>query len=149
MNDAGAPLVARTLSRAGIGRGGGRVLVAEDDPAVRMVLGQLLEREGFEVVGLAANGAEAVALTELVEPEVVLSDVGMPVMDGLEATRFIKRRFPHVEVVILSASGDPAHLTRAAEVGVYCFLNKGSTFAHIIETVANARASRIRPSRLG
>ncbi len=149
MTNAHASLTARTISRAGIGRGGGRVLVAEDDPFVRVALRELLEAEGFEVVGLAANGAEAVALTELVEPEVVLSDVAMPVMNGLEATRFIKRRFPDVEVVILSATADPEHVTQAEQIGVYRFLNKGSSFAKIIETVAKARASRVRPSRLG
>ncbi|MDP8956705.1 MAG: response regulator [Actinomycetota bacterium] len=149
MNDAHASLAARTISRAGIGRGGGRILVAEDDPVVRVALGALLEGEGFEVVGLAANGAEAVALTEHVEPEVVLSDVAMPVMNGLEATRSIKRRYPEVEVVILSATGDPAHVAEAHEVGVYRFLNKGTSFAQIIETVAKARASRLAPSRLG
>ena len=144
-----ASLTARTISRSGIGRGGGRVLVAEDDPVVRVTLGQLLEGEGFDVVGLAANGAEAVEMTERAGPDVVLSDVGMPVMDGLEATRSIKRRFPDVEVVILSASGDPEHLTEAEEVGVYRFLNKGSTFEQIIDTVAKARASRAGPSNLG
>jgi DNA-binding NarL/FixJ family response regulator len=142
-------LTARTISRSGMGRGGGRVLVAEDDPVVRVALGQLLADEGFDVVGLAANGAEALALTETVGPEVVLSDVAMPVMNGLEATRSIKRRFPDVEVVILSASANPEHVTEAEQVGVYRFLNKGSSLAQIIETVAKARASRIGPSKLG
>jgi DNA-binding NarL/FixJ family response regulator len=149
MSDAHAPLIARAISRSGIGRGGGRVLVAEDDPVVRVALRELLEGEGFEVVGLAANGAEAVALTEQVEPEVFLSDVSMPVMDGLEATRSIKRRYPHVEVVILSATSNPAHITEAEKVGVYRFLHKGSSVAQIIETVAKARASRVGPSKLG
>ncbi len=149
MSDAHAPLMARAISRSGIGRGGGRVLVAEDDPVVRVALRELLEGEGFEVVGVAANGAEAVALMEQVEPEVILSDVAMPVMNGLEATRSIKRRFPDVEVVILSGTADPEHVTEAEEVGVYRFLNKGSTFEQIIDTVAKARASRAGPSKLG
>ena len=149
MDNFHASMAARTISRSGMGRGGGRVLVAEDDPFVRVALGELLEGEGFEVVGLAANGAEAVALTEHAEPEVVLSDVTMPVMNGLEATRSIKRRFPDVEVVILSATGDPEHVTEAEQMGVYSFLNKGSTFEQIIETVAKARASRVGPSKLG
>ena len=149
MSDARAPLMARALSRSGIGRGGGRILVAEDDPVVRVALRELLEGEGFEVVGLAANGAEAVALMEQVEPEVVLSDVAMPVMNGLEATRSIKRRYPEVEVVILSATADPAHITEAEKVGVYRFLHKGSSLGQIIETVAKARASRVGPSKLG
>ena len=149
MNDVHAPLMARAISRSGIGRGGGRVLVAEDDPVIRVALSDLLEGEGFEVVGLAANGAEAVALTEQVEPEVVLSDVAMPVMNGLEATRSIKRRYPDVAVIILSATGDPAHITEAEQAGVYGFLHKGSSFAQIIETVAQARASRTPPSNLG
>lgn len=149
MDELHATLTARTVARSGIGRGGGRVLVAEDDPLVRVALGELLEGEGFEVVGLASNGAEAVALTEHAEPEVVISDVSMPVMNGLEATRSIKRRFPDVEVVILSASGDPDDVTEAHEAGVYRFLNKGSTFEQIVDTVAKARASRAAPSKLG
>jgi DNA-binding NarL/FixJ family response regulator len=149
MGDVRTTLAARTLSRAGIGRGGGRVLVAEDDPVVRVALGELLEDEGFEVVGLAANGAEAVAMTQQAGPEVFLSDVRMPVMNGLEASRSIKRLFPEIQVIILSASSDPLHIAEAEQLGVYRFLHKGSSFAQIIETVAKARASRASPAKFG
>jgi DNA-binding NarL/FixJ family response regulator len=149
MNGTQSSMLSRAVARSGIGRGGGRVLVAEDDPFVRAALGELLHDEGFDVVGLAANGAEAVSLTLQVYPDVVVSDVGMPVMNGLEATRSIKEQSPEVQVIILSASEDPAHISQADEVGVYRFLNKGGPVNQILETIANARACRAAPSRLG
>jgi DNA-binding NarL/FixJ family response regulator len=149
MNGTQSSMLSRAVARSGIGRGGGRVLVAEDDPVVRAALGELLHDEGFDVVGLAANGAEAVSLTLQVDPDVVISDVGMPVMNGLEATRSIKEQSPDVQVIILSASSDPDHISQAEEAGVYRYLNKGGPVTQIIETIAHARACRATPGKLG
>ena len=149
MNAIQASLLTRSLSRSGVGRDGGRVLIAEDDPFAREALGELLSDEGFEVVGLAANGAEAVAMTQQAEPEVVVSDVQMPVMNGLEATRSIKRLFPEIQVVILSGNSDPVLISEAEEAGAYEYLHKSGSWGRIAETVANARACRALPARLG
>src|SRR2546423_1679762 len=69
-----------------------RIVIADDDPLFgRMVQAQLSERAEFEVVGLAANGLEAIMLTQELEPDLVLLDVSMPVLDGIDAARIIRQ----------------------------------------------------------
>jgi two-component system response regulator DesR len=81
-----------------------RVLVADDNERVRAAVRDLLEAVGgFEVVGVASDGAEAVALADDLRPDVVLMDVAMPVLNGIEATRRITSANPAARVVILTA----------------------------------------------
>ncbi len=103
----------------------GRVLIADDDPLVREALRELLEGYGFEVVGEAGTGAEAVRLVDEGAPEVVLMDVRMPEMDGLEATAAIRRAHPEVQVVMLSAYDEEGFERDAQEIGALCYLIKG------------------------
>ena len=85
-----------------------KVLVVDDLPDARFILKKRLERERvFDVVGEAANGQEAIDLCEQLSPDVVIMDFRMPVMDGLEATREIKDRFPSIEVIGFTAYEDP------------------------------------------
>ena len=104
-----------------------RVVVVDDDAAVRGVLRPALERLGIEVVGEAADGFEAVDVVRGVDPDVVLMDLQMPGMGGLEATREIKEAMPFVQVVFVTVYDDP-HPTRSAqEVGAYAYLLKDSS----------------------
>lgn len=85
-----------------------KVLVVDDLPDARFILKKRLERERvFDVVGEAANGQEAVDLCGELSPDLVIMDFRMPVMDGLEATRVIKERFPSIDVVGFTAYEDP------------------------------------------
>ncbi len=102
-----------------------RVLVVDDDQGFREMLRDFLIDDGFDVVGEAGDGEEAVTLTEQLLPEVVLMDLRMPRMDGIEATRVIKAARPTIQVIILSAYEDPGLKRGAEEVGVYCYLIKG------------------------
>jgi NarL family two-component system response regulator LiaR len=102
-----------------------RVLVVDDDQGFREMLRDFLIDDGFDVVGEASDGEEAVTLTEQLLPEVVLMDLRMPRMDGIEATRVIKAARPTIQVIILSAYEDPGLKRGAEEVGVYCYLIKG------------------------
>ncbi len=82
--------------------------MVDDLPDARFILRKRLERERvFDIVGEAANGEEAVALTEELQPDIVIMDFRMPVMDGLEATRAIRERFPGVQVIGFTAYEDP------------------------------------------
>ncbi len=103
----------------------GRVLIADDDPLVREALRELLEGYDFEVVGEAGTGVEAVRLADERAPEVVLMDVRMPEMDGLEATAAIRRAHPEVQVVMLSAYDEEGFERDAQEIGALCYLIKG------------------------
>ncbi|HYZ11643.1 MAG TPA: response regulator transcription factor [Actinomycetota bacterium] len=102
-----------------------RILLVEDDRGVREALRDLLTESDFDVVGEAGNGHEGVQLALELDPDVVLMDLRMPVMGGLEATRQIKDRRPGIRVVILTAYDDPALKEGAAESGVYAYLVKG------------------------
>lgn len=102
-----------------------RVVAADDDRGFLDEIRGLLEDEGFEVVGTARDGEEAVAVAGRLRPDVVLLDLRMPTLDGLEATRLIKQRVPLTQVVILSAYDDPGLQEGAQEAGVYCYLIKG------------------------
>jgi DNA-binding NarL/FixJ family response regulator len=104
---------------------GPRLVVVDDDAAFRSQLRELLEEEGFHVVAEGADGWEGVRIALEHDPDVVLMDVRMPVLGGIEAAGIIRDRLPRTQVIILSAYEDAA-MTRGAEsVGVYCYLVKG------------------------
>jgi DNA-binding NarL/FixJ family response regulator len=102
-----------------------RVLLAEDHNLVRAGLADLLENVAdFEVVGAAADGAEAVALAAERRPQVVLMDLLMPQVDGIEATRRIVQADPGVQVVVLTSFSDRARIIEALDAGAVGFLLK-------------------------
>lgn len=103
-----------------------RVVVADDDENVREALCEMLERRGLAIVGRAADGAEAVSVVTETAPEVVLMDLRMPGVDGIEASRQIKERFPSTQVIVLSAYDDESLRQLAEVAGVYCYLVKGA-----------------------
>jgi response regulator NasT len=105
--------------------GRGSVLVADDEESLRGSLCDLLEDFGFNVVGQAANGKEAVELTKDLAPDVVLLDMRMPVLDGIGAARMIRDQSPETRIVILSAYEEESLRSEAKEAGVYCYLVKG------------------------
>jgi two-component system, response regulator PdtaR len=100
-----------------------RVLIADDASIVRLDLRQALAELGYEVCGEAANGNEAVRLAETEAPDLIVMDIKMPELDGIEAVRRIlqKRSLP---VVMLTAYGDSETISRAVEAGVFAYLVK-------------------------
>jgi AmiR/NasT family two-component response regulator len=100
-----------------------RVLVAEDETIIRLDLRSLLERQGLRVCGEAGDGEQAVRLAREVDPDVVLLDLRMPVLDGIEAARRIYAERP-LPIVMLTAYADRGHVDRAIEAGVFTYLLK-------------------------
>jgi DNA-binding NarL/FixJ family response regulator len=106
------------------------VLLAEDHMIVREGFRKMLELEDdFEIVGEAQNGRQAVTLAKKFHPDVVLMDIAMPLLNGLEATRQILKTSPAAKVLMLSAHSDDAYVTNATESGAMGFLLK-QTSAH-------------------
>jgi len=114
------------------------VLVVDDEPGTRDLLKAMLESEGINIVGEAADGAEAVAAARAVGADVVLMDERMTRMSGAEATRRIKAESPTVQVIILSLYEDAHSLSKAEAAGAYCYLVKGCPSSLIQEMIVRA-----------
>ncbi|MBS1252255.1 MAG: Transcriptional regulatory protein DegU [Anaerolineales bacterium] len=112
-----------------------RVLIADDRPRTRDSLrALLLTCPGYEVVGQAINGKEAIELVEQYQPDVVLMDVRMPDMDGLEATRLIKSRWPATKVIVLTMHS--GYQAAALDAGASAFLSKGAPPEKLLSTLS-------------
>jgi len=122
-----------------------RIVIADDQARTRQSLkalfasaGQGINGEimpGIEVVGEAGNGQEAVQLVERCQPDVVLLDVRMPIMDGLEATRQIKARWPEIKIVVLTMH--LLHRDAARAAGTDAFLLKGGSAEELVKTIVD------------
>jgi DNA-binding NarL/FixJ family response regulator len=113
-----------------------QVLVVDDDEGVRAVLADVLEDEGFEVVGRARDGVEGVALALSLAPDVILLDVRMPRLDGIGAARQIHEELPGARVVMLSAYDDQGLKSEARDAGASAFLVKGCPLGELVRAVA-------------
>ncbi len=113
-----------------------RVLIVDDDALIRDGLKVLLElEEDFTVVGAAADGQEALSFCEKDQPDLVLMDIRMPVLDGVLGTREIKGRFPGVKVVILTTFKDDEYLKEAIKAGAAGYILKSQPAESIIESL--------------
>jgi DNA-binding NarL/FixJ family response regulator len=112
-----------------------QVLIVDDQPRARQSLKALLTTwPRVEEIREAASGQEAVHLVEEAQPDVVLMDVRMPEMDGVEATRLIKARWPQVKVIVLSMYAD--YRTEALAAGADAFVSKGEPPGQLLSTLA-------------
>ena len=112
-----------------------RILVADDHPLYRDGLTAALNAAGFDVVGEAADGRQAVALSLNLQPDVVIMDLDMPGMGGIEATRRIAHDRPHVGILVLTMLADDDSLFAALRVGARGYLLKGAHQAEIVRAV--------------
>lgn len=113
-----------------------RTLLAEDDPRLQRAFEELAHDEpSLDLVGVAGDGEHAVQLALQFEPQVVLMDIQMPRLNGIEATRRIKRAVPHVQVVIWTVFGDDQHVFEAIKAGAVGYLLKDSPTEEIVEGI--------------
>ncbi len=113
-----------------------RILLVDDQTLVRQGIQTLLDlEEDLTVVGAAANGQQALAMVEQMQPDVVLMDVRMPVMDGVAATREITKRWPHIGVIILTTFDDDEYVIEGLKAGARGYMLKDADSSEIVEAV--------------
>lgn len=121
-----------------------RIVLADDHTLVRQGLRKILEeRAGFEVVGEAGDGREAVSLAVELAPDVAILDIAMPMLGGVEATRQIARRAPGVHILIVSMYAHEAYVTQALQAGASGYLLKdsvGTDLLRAVESVADGKS---------
>jgi two-component system, response regulator PdtaR len=116
-----------------------RVLIVDDQESIRELLRRQLEKIGHTVAGKASNGKQAIELTGSLQPDIVLMDIEMPIMDGLEATKIILDKYP-IPVVLLTSYDDPEMVRRASQAGAGAYLLKPPNLEEIERTMIIASA---------
>lgn len=118
-----------------------RLLVVDDHPLVRKGIRSVLSRRaGIEIVGEACDGEEALGKIRELRPHVVLSDVDLPKRDGLAVAEVVRKRFPEMKVILMSAHPVQALRRRAAAAGVSCFLLKEFSVERMAEAIEDVAA---------
>jgi len=110
-----------------------RVMIVDDAAFMRMSLRSMLEKNGFEVVAEAENGAMGVKKYISCQPDLVTMDITMPEMDGIRALKEIKAIDPNAKVVMISALGQEPHIKEAIKLGAKYFIVKPFKEEHVIE----------------
>ncbi|MDF2723285.1 MAG: response regulator receiver protein [Paenibacillus sp.] len=113
------------------------VLVIDDAAFMRHVLTDILEKNGYHVIGAAANGESGIAKHAECQPDIVILDIGMPGMDGIEALQAIRRADPRVSIVMCSAQAQPQKVLRSAEEGANDFIVKPFHQQSLLQALEN------------
>lgn len=120
-----------------------RIVLADDHTIVRQGLRKLLEEQPeWEVVAEAGDGREAVRLAEQYRPDVVIVDVAMPLLNGIEATRQITKRVPETRVLVLSMHADEVYVSQILQAGATGYLLKDSADVDLVKAVGEAAQGR-------
>jgi two-component system, NarL family, nitrate/nitrite response regulator NarL len=119
-----------------------RVLIADDHRLFAEALNAILASEpGIEVVGRARNGEEAVDQAVALEPDVILMDIAMPVVDGVEATKRIRKKLRRVSILMLTGSNSRTDVARARDAGAAAYVTKDRIAAQLIEAIREVAAT--------
>lgn len=124
-----------------------KLVIADDEPNIRDSLSQLFpwEELGIQVVFLAANGREVLDYMEMNPVDLLLADIRMPVMDGLELTQVVRQTYPEVPVILLSAFADFEYARTALRFGVSAYLTKPVNYGELMKTFRTVAHSAIPP----
>ncbi len=121
-----------------------RILIADDHMVVREGLGMIIGAQAdMDLVGRAANGLEAVALAMSLKPDVILTDLVMPQLDGLEAIRQIKQHNPAAHILVLTALTNDARLFPAIKAGALGYLRKDATHDQLLQAIRDVAQGRV------
>lgn len=113
-----------------------RLVLVDDNPMIRLSLSLYMSTcNGIEVVGEGSDGYEAIALAKDMQPDVILMDLMMPNMDGVQATTHISQHFPHICVIVLTSGTDYSQIQAAQAAGAVAYLLKTAQGAEIVSTI--------------
>jgi DNA-binding NarL/FixJ family response regulator len=113
-----------------------KLLIVDDDTLIREGLKMILEsEEDFQIVGTASNGLEAVKICRDTLPDIILMDIRMPVMDGVESTRLIKEQFKNIKILLLTTFKDSEYIRSAVKYGAEGYVLKSNSSESIIESI--------------
>jgi DNA-binding NarL/FixJ family response regulator len=141
------PEVRPTPAKGGEPQAAGRILLADDHSVVREALRLLLEREGFEVVGEAADGQQAIRLARRLEPDIAVLDLAMPLANGIEAAREIRTACPRTAAVLLIGSATDAQVLAALQAGVQACVLKTCEAAELMRAIREVARGEVYLSR--
>lgn len=114
-----------------------RIAIVEDDPLMRMGLKQFLEAQPqIEIVSEAADGYGAIDAVSQIATDLVIMDVGLPQLDGIEATRQIKARFPQLRILMLTSHGETTEIIAALSCGADGYCMKGTSLQHLLGAIS-------------
>lgn len=119
------------------------IVLADDHSVVRQGIRFLLEREGFEVLGEAANGQEAVHLAEKYQPDVMVLDLSMPILNGITAVGHIRKVSPRTKIILLTMHTDEHHMLQALRAGVKGCVIKTQAVEHLILAIREVCAGGV------
>lgn len=123
-----------------------RILLVDDQPLIRQVLTRILaDYADVEVVGQAASGEEAVSSVETLQPHIIVMDVRMPKMDGISATREIKNKYPHVQILALTEFGHGHYAEEMLRAGALAVYQKVNAFEELYPAISKIAALRPKP----
>lgn len=112
-----------------------RVLLADDHAVLRQGLRALLEREGLQVAGEAADGQEALRLAPMLHPDIAILDISMPLLNGLDTARELKKCLPITKVILLTRHDEPQYVTEALHAGVKGYVLKNQVATDLIQAI--------------
>jgi two-component system response regulator NreC len=119
------------------------VLLADDHPVFRQGLRALLEREKFEVIAEASDGLEAIAMADRLQPQIVVIDLAMPALNGIDAVREIVKRAPRTKAILLTMYTEEHHVLEALRAGVKGCVSKSQAAEHLLQAIKDVSAGGV------
>ncbi len=112
-----------------------RILIADDQTVLRQGLKTVLRQEGFEIVGEASDGHTAIKMCHVLQPEIAILDIGMPLLNGIDAAREIHRSCRNTKIILLTMSTEGSHVLTSLRAGISGYVLKSNPFASLVEAI--------------
>jgi CheY-like chemotaxis protein len=113
------------------------ILIVDDNPVIRRSLRVIFEQEGWHVCGEASNGREAIAKAEELNPDLIVLDLSMPVMNGMEAAPHLRKALPHVPIVVFSVYASAIPEEEVAAAGITAVVSKADNVRSLVKLARN------------